>query len=195
MPGGSKSRHTVTRSLAFVAAVALVVAQPVVTLGAPPGGAAVYRPAVSAHRSPPAPGGRSNAGEPFKVPFDVNRGPRPLPDSTMHSALETLQRLDPQNPFRWRGLEWIPAVFQSACYSTNGLWGPSSLTGGPAGASTPPTEFTIGSLVDGHSIVSSHPSYAQSMAAPSSGVIASSPSTFQNGFQPAPCGAQLLQSF
>jgi hypothetical protein len=201
---GSKLRHTVIRFLGFVAAVALVVVvvQPVVTLGAPPRGAPPrsapdYHPAVLAHRPAQAPGERSNAGEPFKIPFNVNPGPRPLPGSIHRSELEASQRLDPLttfNPFKWRGLEWMPAAFQPACYSTSGPWGPSSLTT-LVGASRPPTEFTIGSLVDGHSSLLSPPSHAETVAAPGSGVTGSSQLTFQYGFQPAPCGAELLQGF
>ena len=190
------------RSLGLAAAVVLAVIQPVVTLGAPPRGTpprgtADYHPAVFAHRPAQTPGERSNAGEPFKIPFNVNPGPRPLPDLTHRSALQASQRVAPLTtfyPFRWRGLEWIPAAFQPACYSTSGPWGPSSLTS-PISASMPPTEFTIGSLVDGHSSLLSPPSHAQSIAAPGGGVTASSQLNFQYGFQPAPCGAEFLQGF
>lgn len=184
------------RFLAFIAAVAVVVAQPLVTLAAPPGGVPVYRPAAPPHRPAQALGERSSAGVPFRVPFAVHSGPKPLPDSTIHSAFETSQRVDPQttfNPFRWRGIGWVPALLQPACYATSQLWSPSAFTG-PAGASMPPTQFTVGSLVDGHANLSSPSSYAESMAAPSKRLTASGPLSFQYGFQPAPCGGQLLQS-
>jgi hypothetical protein len=179
--------------LAFVAVVVFVAAQPVVAFCAPPGGAGSYGHGVVVHPSAQAPGGRSNAGEPFKIPFGMNPGPRPLPESRIHPAFQPLQRLDPQTTFyhfKPRGLEWIPAIFRSECYSTNDFWGQSSPTG-PIAAPTPPPKFTVGSLVDGRRSILS---YAENRALPNSGVTSSN-SSFQNGFQPAPCGGQLLQSF
>jgi hypothetical protein len=193
VPGGWKSRITMTRSLRLVGVVVLVVAQPVVAFGAPPGGAGQYSHGGVVHPNAQAHGEGSNAGDPFKIIFGVNPGPRPLPESRAHSAFETSQRLDPQTTFyrlEPRGLGWIPAVFQSACHSANDFWGQSSPTG-PIAAPTPPPKFKVGSLVDGHRSILS---YAEDTTLPNSDVTPSN-SSFQNGFQPAPCGGQLLQSF
>lgn len=180
------------RSLPLVAVIVYVVAQPAVAFGAPPGGGqyghgVVVRPSAQVH------GERSNAGEPFRIQFDTNPGPKALPESRIHSAFEASQRLDPQTTFyrlKPRGLGWIPAIFQSACYSVNDFGGQSSPTG-PIAAPTPPPKFKVGSLVDGHRSILS---YAESTTLPNSGATASN-SSFKNGFQAAPCGGQLLQSF
>lgn len=175
------------RSLVLVGAVALAVAQPVATLGAPPAALPAYRPAIAAQRPAPAsaPAEGSGARDAFKVPFDVDVGPRPL-------AGTSASRFVPSN---WRGWQSIPgyAWYQPACYSNNGFGSPwTSLTTMPMNTPAPTTGFTIGSLVDDRSqhLLSPTPSYATGIASPSNGdATTSSPLTLQYGFQTTPCGA------
>jgi hypothetical protein len=169
----------VTRSVAFAGAVALVLVQPIAAFAAPPAVHPVYRPAPS-----PASGERWSQGS-LKAPFNFNLHPQ-------------TQEFNPQadfNPLRWRRWQWesLPPFlpYQSGCYATGMVSAPWSLTA-PAGVSAPPSDFTIGSLVDDRSkeLLSSPSSYAQDLAASNTGgPETSGPLTFQYGFQSVPCGA------
>jgi hypothetical protein len=181
----------VSRSVAFAGAVALVLFQPVGAVAAPPGYAPAYHPVYR----PPASSGshaRAETQAPFKVPFDLNFHPK-------------FQEFNPQttlNPLRWRRWQWesLPPFLplQSGCYATGTPSAPWSSTA-PAGLSAPPpSDFTIGSLVDDRSkqLFSSPTSYAQNLAASgSAGPETSGPLTLQYGFQPAPCGASDFFNF
>jgi hypothetical protein len=177
---------TMNRSLAFVGAFALAAAQPAVTLGAPPGGLAISRPAAPAPHAA-ARGGSANQDD-FKVPFHVDLQPQPLMEPqpfTLRSA-----GFNPQAPvsshrrYVWQstpGYLWYPALSGPACYPSNSfLDSPSEQQ---------PADLTIGSLVDGKSNLLSPPSHNAGLAAGNDpGAASSSPFTLQVGFYPTACG-------
>lgn len=156
--------------MVLLGAAALAVAQPVATLGAPPAGVPAYRAVSATHRAASAPAELSGAHDSFRVPFDVNVGPKTLPNASPSEFL----------PSRWREWQSVPGYgYQPACYPT------------PVVAPAPMTETTIGSLVDGRSegLFSATP-HTAGLASPSSGSTASSALTLQyGGLQSTPCGA------
>ncbi len=190
---------TVNRSLAFVGAFALAVAQPAVTLAAPPGGLALSRPPgpprVSALSRPAVPsphtgarGGSANQ-DGFKVPFHVDVQPQALMDPqhfTLHSAGFSPQtRVLPYRRYGWQSTPrylWYPALSGPACSASNNFL--------DAPSEQQPPDFTIGSLVDGKSSILSPQSYGAGFAAGNDpGAASSSPFTFKAGFYPMACGA------
>ncbi len=172
------------RTMVFVGAVALTAVQPVATLGAPASGLSAYRPVMVAHRPAPvsAPAERVGPRDSFKLPFDVDTGPRPLPEASRSTLFSS-------KPREWQsipGYGW----YQPACYLNNGAANPFASVTAPMTA--PATDFTIGSLVDGHSqnLFSPTASHGTGLASPGSGNAAlSGPLTVQYGFQTNPCGA------
>lgn len=180
-----------TRFLAFAGAVALTLAQPVVSPAQPPprAGAPMFVPVYNAappiyHPAPAqpvTPNRRSTQDRSsFKVPFDLNVGPGLLHQPALEPTLQT---------YRWRGWGSSPAFlwFPTPC-SSNGfgpLWG---MPATPTDALAPPN-VTIGSLVDdqSHGILSSYPSYDAAITSGDAG-ITSGP-VLQYGLQPTRCGA------
>ncbi len=170
------------RSLVFVGALALVAAQPAVTLGAPPGGLVPARPAAplphAAARGGSATGGSADRDD-FKVPFhvDVQLKPLTVPE---HFTLQPRQST--------LGHIWYPALYAPACYASNNFLGSPS--------EQLPADVTLGSLVDGKSNLLSSPSYNAGFAAGNDpGAASSSPLTFQAGFYPTACGAPSFTNF
>lgn len=177
--------RAVSRLKAFAGALALVLVQPAMALGAPPAFHPVYRPAPATSARE-----RSAAQPSFNVPFNFK----------FHSASQEFNPQATFNPLRWRRWQWesLPPFLplQSGC-ATGALAPPWSPTGA-AGVSAPPSEFTIGSLVDDRSrkLFSSPTSYAQDLAASNTGgPETSGPLTVQYGFQSVPCGASDFFNF
>lgn len=185
----------VTRSLAFAGVVALTLLQPAVTLAAPPGGMAVFRPAPMPAPVMVSPSRERWEPNRFRVPFGVDVHPKPLPGSreapeikwspemSWRQATQHRAWLPAQNP----GYLWYqPAWLQPACSLNNAFAGPSS------SPMTPPPDVTIGSLVDKNSenLFSMAPSHTAGLAAPNSGTAATSSALgLQYQFQATPCTA------
>jgi hypothetical protein len=178
----------VKRSLVFVGAFALAAAQPVVTLGAPPGSQAHSRPVAPAPHAA-VPGGSANQGD-FKVPLRVNLQPKPLtvPEHfTLQSAFDQRTQLSPlplHRRYGWQptpGYLWYPPLYEPACAANSFFGSPNEQQ---------PSDFTLGSLVDGKSNLLSPPSHNAGFAGGNDpGAASSSPFTFRAGFFPAACGA------
>lgn len=194
-PGGrlaaGESLFTVNRPLAFVGAFALAAAQPVVTLGAPPGGGALSHSAAPAPH-PAARGGFASQDN-FKVPFHLDvqplTEPRPF---TFHSAARNPQALmSPYRRYPWQsapGYLWYPALYGPACNANNNFLNTPS--------QQLPANVTIGSLVDGKSNLLSPQSYNAGYAAGNSpDAASSSPFALQVGFYPIACGAPSFLNF
>ncbi len=182
---------TVNRSLVFVGAFALAAAQPAVTLGAPPSGSVPARPAAPAAHAA-ARSGSPNQGD-FNVPphLDVMK-PLTMPQ---HLTLQSPAAVNPQpvSPYRrygWQsmpGYLWYPTLYSPACAASNFIGSPSEQG---------PSDFTLGSLVDGKSNLLSPPSHNTGFATKNdAGAASSSPVTFQAGFYSAGCGAPSFTNF
>jgi hypothetical protein len=194
-----------TRFLAFATVLAVALMQPVVTLGAPPGGAVfapvyvggpVYRP----EPVRPATEARASTQDDFKIPIDLKVRPKPLPE-TVHPGLEAPSELDAQPavyPSRWR--EWgsapgylgpVPLWYQPGCYANGGSWAPAASVAMPIGAPAPATNFSIGSLAGDRpqGLFSSPDSYSTDVGSLSGGAPAPSAPTIQYGLTASPCGA------
>jgi hypothetical protein len=179
----------VTRSLLVAGVVAAALGAPSIALAAPAGGLAVVRAAPASNQAPARSAGtQRSAQDPFKVPFDVEVRPAQLPESAQY-------RLDPYDS-QPREFETAPGyvLYQPACLG-NGYWSPSGGLTSPGGGSSPPSDFTVGSLVDQRSenLFSSTPSYTGGSTGLAtlgdSAAAASSPLSFQYGVGSAPCGA------
>jgi len=175
----------VIRFLVLLGAIALASVPPVTALAVPPGGWAVYRPALPFPPLDSGSHGRSDKRDAFKLPFDLNVGPKPLSNTQVPTVY----------PFSWRWAptqawyQYPPGWYQAGCYSNGGLAAPwASLTAPIGGA--PPTNFTIGSLVDDGpgNLLSSLPSMSGSNLTSSTGGAATGPVSLQYGFQTTPCG-------
>jgi hypothetical protein len=190
----------VTRYLAFAGVVALTLLQPAVTLAAPPGGMAVYRPAPP----PPPPIAASSRDrsrqDGFRVPFDVNVQAKPLPESRQSPLIKWSPDMG-WGPAAYRrpwlaapnlGYLWYqPASYQAACYLNNAFARPSA-------SSTAPQDVTIGSLVDKNSenLFSLAPSHTSGLtSSDNSAATASSPPGLQYEFQATPCGSANVINF
>lgn len=175
------SASIVARSVAFAGAVALVLILPVAAFAAPPAYAPashpVYRPAPAT-----ASHGRADTNEAFKAPFALNFHPQS-------------QEFNPQpawNPMRWHAwrpvpgsLLYAPMWYQLGCFADNGL-SESPSSSAVSGASTPPKDFTIGSLADGHgSPFGASPSNVAKIASTGSATAPSNLLTLQS----TTCGA------
>jgi hypothetical protein len=178
----------------------LTLLTPAVALAVPPGGMAVSRPAPA----PARPAARSASSDRtdwdrFRVPFDVDVRPKPLPgsreSSTMNwspnasweSAAYRREWLAPPNA----GYLWYrPAFYQSACPLNN------AFAGSPASQAAP-ADVTIGSLVDKNSenLFSSAPSHTAGMVGTESAATASSPLGLQYSVQATPCGSANFVNF
>jgi hypothetical protein len=172
----------VNRYFLILSAVALGAGQPNLALAAPPS-APAYHPAYRSGAAP-MPRARSDSQAPFKMPFEANLHPRS-------------PQFDPQaawSPLRWHGWHPVPAAlfyqpmwYQIGCYPSNSALVSWNSPSASAGTYAPPTEFTVGSLVDGHgNIFGSSPADVAKVT--SSGSSATSPSNLVTLTSTA-CGA------
>ena len=199
--GAASKLVAVTRSLAFAGVVALTLLHPAVTLAAPPGGMAVYRPAPMPAPVMVSPSRERSEPNRFRVPFGVDVQPKPLPESreapaikwspemSWRAAAQRREWLPAQNP----GYLWYqPAWLQPACLLNGASAGPS------ASPMSPPPDVTIGSLVDKNSehLFSMAPSHTAGLTAPNNGTATtSSPLGLQYAFQTTPCTAASFINF
>lgn len=171
------------RSPAFILAFAFAAAQPAVTLGSPPGGWAVSRPAAPA----PHPATRVSAGQDnLRVPVHLNVAPLAEPQRlTVRPPSFNPQALMPTYRYRWQTMPaylWYPALYAPSCSAANNLLNvPNEQL---------PADLTVGSLVDGKSNLLSPQSYNAGYAIGNDpSAASSSPVALQVGFYPMACGA------
>jgi hypothetical protein len=160
------------RSLLVAGAIVLALLPPAVTLGAP---TAVGRGAAIAQPPPPRAAAARSADRDFKVPFHLDMRPKPAESEMQAMVL----------PYRWHAWQYSPQYLwnqsawdQNGCFANNLFGVPSTL---PSDGSVPGT-VTIGSLVDdkSKSLLSSTPSYAQSLPSTDGAVVS---------LQPTSCGS------
>ncbi|HZV77598.1 MAG TPA: hypothetical protein VFF63_07575 [Candidatus Babeliales bacterium] len=170
------------KRLLVFAAAAGIAALPIASRSAPPGGFAVSRPAQPPPKSSADSSARHSGPDTFKVPFDVEVQPRPLPGTAFRTSQPT------------PSIFWYQPSWYGPCLSNNGFLGPFAPLATPASqsANAQPAGFTIGSLVDGQSknTFSMAPSYAAGLTGPG-GAASSAPSSLslQSTVQSTPCGA------
>jgi hypothetical protein len=164
------------RSLLVAGAIVLAGLPPAVTLGAP---TAVGRGAAIAQPPPPRAAAARSADRDFQVPFHLDMRPKP-------AELQAMVL-----PYRWHAWQYSPQYLwnqsawdQNGCFANNLFGVPSTL---PSDGSVPGT-VTIGSLVDdkSKSLLSSTPSYAQSLPSTDGAVVS---------LQPTSCGSARSISF
>jgi hypothetical protein len=175
----------VNRSLVFVGAFALAAAQPIATLAAPVASSAHSHPAAPAPHA--APRDTSGSLGDFNAPshFDGQMKPLTMPQ---HFTLGSSARFNslPLSTYRrndWLatpGNLWYPALLSPACAANTFASAPSQ---------QPPSEFTLGSLVDGKSKLFSSPNYGDALTSTNGGTASSAPPALTIGFSPASCGA------
>jgi hypothetical protein len=179
----------VIRFLTIVSAAALTSGVPAVALAAPGGGLPVYHPSARTSGSTTSSSrSDSSSQEPFRVHSDLNARPQ-------------TRQLDPQitwTPPRltgWRSapgtLLYQPAWLQTGCGFNGPLAGPGFSSSTPAGPAPAPTDFTIGSLVDGQQkLIGSSPSdIARVTSSGSSAEPSAGPLTLQYSVGESPCGS------
>jgi hypothetical protein len=110
---------------------------------------------------------------------------------TLHSsAAFNPQPLSPYRRYGWQstpGYLWYPTLYSPACAATNFVGSPSEQR---------PSDFTLGSLVDGKSNLLSPPYHNTGFAAKNDpGAASSSPVTFQAAVYPTGCGAPSFTNF
>jgi hypothetical protein len=170
----------VNRSLAIVGAVAIIAAQPAVTLGAHPGAFLPAHPAPIFHPEPRA----GSAQNGFRMPFNVHVQPKPLTTFGLHPLLSL------NHWYYWQprpNYLSFPTLYQPACYANTNAWGSAS--------DQDSTSMTLGSLVDGKANILSPQSFNSGFAA--SNVSATNPSPFslQAGFTAPGCGPSSFMTF
>jgi hypothetical protein len=106
------------------------------------------------------------------------------------SAAFNPQPLSPYRRYGWQstpGYLWYPTLVSPACAAGNFMGSPSAQQ---------PSDFTLGSLVDGKSNLLSSPSYNTGFATKNdAGAASSSPVALQVGFYPTGCGAPNFTNF
>jgi len=172
VPGRENLSRTVKRSLLFAGAIALAAALPVATLGAPSGRPAASRPPAAHPQANVREGSAAQGG--FNVPLHINVQARSLTAGPY--ARQTIPA----------GVVY-PTLYGPAC-AANSLWS--------APGEQQPTEYTLGSLVDGKSNLLSSPSFGGSFPGlNATGAAPSSPLTFQAVAYPTACGPQSFTTF